>query len=91
MTARRVIEEIEERKRERDDERVREKTIREEKNEMQSCGDGGDINQPKPKRKGEEREREEKKENTSKRKEENIEGQEKRRIKKGRKRNENNN
>ena len=43
--------------------------------------DDGDINQPKPKRKGEERERE-KKENTSKRKEENIEGQEKRRIKK---------
>lgn len=38
--------------------------------------DDGDINQPKPKRKGEERERE-KKENTSKRKEENIEGQEK--------------
>ena len=34
MMARRGIEEIEERKRERDDERVREKTIREEKNEM---------------------------------------------------------
>lgn len=34
MTTRRGIEEIEERKRERDDERVREKTTREEKNEM---------------------------------------------------------